>query len=478
MEASLPISAAIKPGAESKSAARPNANAPSITLPLRFFATGLAAFVCGMIWLIVEPGILAGYHYSPHAVALTHLFVLGWLVSVIMGAVYQLVPVALETELHSERLARWQFAVHLVGFAGMVWMFRSWNMKQVGHFGSVMAFGFSLFVYNIVRTLFRVPRWNVIASAVASALFWISSTAVAGLSIAASKCGYETLQATVSPSALSGLLRAVRASGMFMSHFLPLNAMHAHAHLGIVGFFVILMVGVSYKLIPMFALSEIQSPRRALASVLLLNIGVAATFLSVLLNSTWKSVSAAIIITALGIYGWELAAILRARKRRELDWGLKYFITAVCLLAPVSLIGLYLSRPLPWTAFNSQMENAYGFVALIGVVSFAIVGMLYKIVPFLVWYGAYSKHIGRARVPALAEMYSGRLQCIGFYAYLAGLCVNVLGILTGSEIGVRFGSGLLAVALLTVVINAIKISSHLFRPQLVALSQRTNRSLA
>ncbi len=91
-----------------------------------------------------------------------------------MGAMYQLVPVALETKLYSERLARWQFVFHVVGFVGMVWMFRVWNMKQVGHFGSVLAVGVGLFVYNMARTLWRVPKWNVTATAVGAALAWIS----------------------------------------------------------------------------------------------------------------------------------------------------------------------------------------------------------------------------------------------------------------------------------------------------------------
>ncbi|MBK8001746.1 MAG: hypothetical protein IPK15_24345 [Verrucomicrobia bacterium] len=131
---------------------------------------------------------MAGYHYGPEVVAATHLFVLGWICSVIMGTMYQLVPVALETRLHSERLARWHFGLHLVGFVGMVMMFLVWDMKQVGHFGSVLATGVGLFVYNLARTLARIPRWNVVAIGIASSLVWLSLTILAGLYLAAAKC--------------------------------------------------------------------------------------------------------------------------------------------------------------------------------------------------------------------------------------------------------------------------------------------------
>ena len=124
------------------------ANAPSVLLPLRFMVTGLLALVAGAVALVAWPELLAGYHYNQRIVAVTHLFVLGWILTIVMGATYQLVPVALEARLFSERLARWQFFFHLVGFAGMVWMFWTWNMKQVGHFGSILGVGVLLFIYN------------------------------------------------------------------------------------------------------------------------------------------------------------------------------------------------------------------------------------------------------------------------------------------------------------------------------------------
>lgn len=474
MEASLPISATVKTEAASikgKSAARPNAHAPSTAIPLRFVTAGLLSLFLGALWLVVQPAILAEYHYNSTTIAATHLFILGWIVTTIMGAMYQLVPVALETTLYSERLARWQFVFHVVGFAGMVWMFHAWNMKQVGHFGCVLASGLTLFVYNIVRTLCRVPKWNVVATAIASALFWISCTATAGLSIVASKCAYD-MEKYPATTTLGILVHGVQSAGMFMAKFAPLGAMHAHAHLGIVGFLLMLIIGVSYKLVPMFTLSEIQSPRRAGWSVALLNAGLAGAFITVLLQSPWKPLFGLVIVAALALYGWELVAILRARKRRAVDWGIRYFLTAVSLLAPLSLIGLALSRPgTAWSNFNGQLENVYGFVALIGVVTFAIIGMLYKILPFLVWFNVYSRHIGCHRVPALAEMYSARLQAAGYWTFLVGLLVTSIAIFFQSELAVRCGCIFLAVSVTMLAINIGRIASHYLKPRLAPLAK-------
>lgn len=48
--------------------------------------------------------------FTPHLIAVAHLFVLGFISSIVMGAKHQLVPVTLEAQLHSKRLVKWQFA--------------------------------------------------------------------------------------------------------------------------------------------------------------------------------------------------------------------------------------------------------------------------------------------------------------------------------------------------------------------------------
>jgi len=80
----------------------------------------------------------------------------------------------------------------------------------------------------------------------------------------------------------------LRAVAGFMGRFDAISTMHAHAHLGVVGFFTMLIVGVSYKLVPMFTLSELQSKRRAIISVVLLNFGLVGSFTTILLRSPWK----------------------------------------------------------------------------------------------------------------------------------------------------------------------------------------------
>ena len=476
MAVSLPISAAANPRSSgARGPSRASASAPSVALPLSFALTGLLALCGGVAWLVALPSLLSTYHYNQHVIAVTHLFVLGWICSVVMGAMYQLVPVALETKLYSEMLARWQFLFHCSGFIGMVWMFYTWNLKQVGHFGCILAVGVGLFVYNLAQTLRRVPRWNVTATAITAALCWISLASGAGLSIATAKCLNEFDSGLAAAGSAAPLIHGLLSLAAFMAHFDPISAMHAHAHLGALGCFAMLIFGVSYKLVPMFTLSEVQSRKRAVCSIALLNVGLAGSFVMILLRSPWKFAFALLLVTAVALYGWELVAILRQRKRCVLDFGLKYFLTAVALLLPVSILALILSWPgLPLNRLTGQLENLYGFLGFIGVITFAIIGMLYKIIPFLVWFKSYSGQIGRTRVPALADLYSSRWQAVGYWAYLGGLAVSSPAILWSSEVCVRIGCSLLGLSLATLMINVGLMLTHFFKPKLNPLIPNTS----
>jgi len=455
MEAILPKSAVIESKPVLKNVVRPTATpslagmqAAAVRLPLCFVLTGVLSLLVSAGVLLSQPDLLAMYHYTPHLIAITHLFVLGFICSIVMGAMYQLVPVTLETQIFSERLVKFQFAAHVIGFVGMVWAFWNFNLELVGVFGSVLTVGVGLFVFNLACTLAKVKRWNTIKFGITSALLWLSATVAVGLFVTASK--FWTFFA-----------------------FQPLAAMHAHAHLGVVGVFVMMIVTVSYKLVPMFTLSELQSERRAWCSVAVINIGLVGIFITVLFQEPFKPLFALVTISGFLLYGWELFAILRARNRRVLDWGMKYFLTAIGLLIPLSILALALTwSGLPANAVTMQLESVYGLIGMFGLVGLAILGMLYKIVPFLVWFHSYSRHIGRAKVPALAEMYSVPLQIAGYWSFLAGLAVLCVATALSNEAGIRWGGGLLALSLAIFAVNLGKILSHFVRPKIEAFAPK------
>lgn len=408
-------------------------------MPLAFIGCGVISLLFAGALLMKRPELLATYHYNQYIISVTHLFVLGWITSVVFGATYQLAPVALEVELFSPKLAGVHLFLHVVGVAGMVALFWQWNLKSAVLFGGLVASGVGLFVYNLSRTLMKIQSRNVVAIGIASSLFWLSVTIAAGLLLVVSK-------------------------QFGIAAFDPVQQMHAHAHAGVLGFFVILIVTVSYKLIPMFVLSDLVNPQRAIGTVWILNIATLGLGISILLGLPTKVLFAALAVLGLALYGWEMLAILKARKRRQLDWGVKYFLTGVALLVPVSALGLTLSiGRVPLNALTGQMENLYGLLALGGVVTLALIGMLYKIIPFLVWYSRYSSEIGRRKVPSLAELYSKHLQVAGYWSFLGGFVLLCVATQLGHTECVRVAAGVWFVSLALFAVNFTKICLHLRR---------------
>jgi hypothetical protein len=426
-------------------------HAPAVIVPLAFILTGLVALLVALPWLAFRPDILATYHYNQYVLALTHLVNLGWVGSAIMGATYQLVPVALETRLHQERLAVYHIVAHVIGVAGMVWMFWVWDMKQVGHYGSLVALGIGVFVLNLAKTIRKAPRRDAVRLGTTSALTWLCVTAVAGLYVSAAKC-------------------------WDFSPFAPISQMHAHAHAGVLGYFILMIVAVSYRLVPMFTLSEIQNPARAAWSIRLINLGLIAVFLAVLIGSSWKLAAGLVVAAGLTLHGVEIRAILRARRRPMLDDSLRCFLAALRLMAPLAVIGIVLAWPsLPATRFTTQLENVYGVLAVLGVVSLAILGMLHKVVPFLVWSSVYSKHVGRVRVPSLSELYSPRILQAAYRTYLVGLAAVCLATALGHATAVRWSCAVLSVGAVLFTVNVGLMLSHMIRPRFPAAALRATQ---
>jgi hypothetical protein len=445
---------------------------PDISLPLRFVLTGLVSLLGAAGLLVARPEILAGYHYSPRAVAVTHLVVLGFMASAVMGASYQLLPVVLETPLYSERLGRWQFVLHVIGFGGMVWMFWRWNLEQVGHYASVLVTGVLLLIYNVTRTLLRAPRLGAVGVGVASAFFWLLMAVSVGLALAAGKCTYESVNRLSVWSPVGMLVHGLAALAEIVQRYEPIPLMHAHAHLGGVGFFLLMIVAVSYQLMPMFTLSALPSERRAAQTLWLLNAGLTVLFFGLALNRSWKLLGMGLVVAGLVAYGRELAAILRARHRRALDWGLRCHLAAMGLLGALILPGTLLCWPgLPATPFTGQLENVYGFLGLFGVITLAILGFLHKIVPFLIWYRVYSPKVGKYQVPAMGDLYSERLLRAGFWVYVAALAIISVGAGARSVAGVRWGGVVLLGGLAVFGGNVIAMLGHLWRPRLTPLNQ-------
>jgi len=405
--------------------------APSVDVPIRFFVLALVSLALFAVALpFYSNPALAQHHYHHRTVALTHLLVLGWIAPVIIGASIQLVPVALGVPIHSQRLARWTFRLQAIGVAGMVAGFWVWNFRFLLWAGSLVTLSLSLFVYNMFRSLRQIQKHDIVSIHIAASLAYLVLTFLAGQYLMHDK---------VAP----------------FSPIHVLAAIHAHAHLAALGWFVMMLVGVSYRLVPMFALTSIQSQRRIWIAFGLLNAGIVGLFAGILTGARWLPGAAVVTACALSLWGWEIAAMIRARNRPHLDGTLRQALIAIGHLPVLLALGIWLCWPSPLSAIKAQAQTSYGLLGLMGLITLFIMGMLYKIIPFLVWYKIYPPLVGRQPVPKLYELYSLRLQRSSLRLFLPGLWATAVLALFGERFtfALFISSGVMGLGILLFVLN-------------------------
>ncbi len=158
-------------------------------------------------------------------------------------------------------------------------------------------------------------------------------------------------------------------------------------------------------------------------------------------------------------HAWWVIQMARARKRPDLDWALRFVLTATAFVVPAVVLGLALAGPLS----GPRAALAYAVVVLGGWISLTIAGMMLKIVPFLVWYRAYSGRAGRERVPTLAQLASPRLEGAAYVLLVGGVALLAIAVFAGDAAWIRGAGAILALGALAFTAALARILRHLTR---------------
>ena len=407
---------------------------PSPLLPLAYLVSAAAAFLVGALgigWLAPE---LAGHYYHPRLLALTHTVTLGWITLAIMGASYQLIPIVLEQPILSERLARWQLAVLVVAVIGMVAHFHLGTWPGLATAAALLAVGIAFHLVNVGLSLRGFTRWTFTARLVVLAYAGLATTTLLGLALSVNRV-WAFLPGELFPT------------------------LHAHVQLALLGWVAPMIVAVSARVYPMFFLAP--APRRV--HTLLQGWGLVAGVPAVvmgLLGVPGLLTAGTLAVTAAAgahvAWVWEMA---RARKRPGLDWGLRFVLTATAFLVPAVGLGLALAADL---LAGPRAALAYAVVIMGGFVSLTIVGMMLKIVPFLVWYRAYGPRAGREPVPTLAQLGWPRAEALAYALLTGGGVLLAITVLAGDAGWIRVAGGLLALGALAFAATLARVLRHLF----------------
>jgi|WetSurMetagenome_2_1015567.scaffolds.fasta_scaffold02450_7 hypothetical protein len=339
--------------------------APPIWVPLRFFITAPLFALTAALLLLWKGADLFSNRWNPAMLGITHLITLGYMGLVMLGAIMQLLPVIAGTPMRSsERVATIIHTFGTIGITlltfGLIFTVPSALQIALPTLGTVLL----LFAALVVITLRRSLAKNMTVRAMRLSVLMLAATVLLGL-----------------------VLLSNHAFGWWQQE----REMLANLHLtwGLLGWVGILVAGVAYQVVPMFQLTSSYPAK------LTRWLGITLFLILLLLAPTIHFPALQMILKISLAAGFAVFALttlwLQAKRKRKLsDVSLDFWRGGMISL--LSAIALWFAAQVFPAIGNMQSYGILlGMLMIVGFSMSVINGMLYKIVPFLVWFHLQSR---------------------------------------------------------------------------------------
>ena len=407
--------------------------APAEDIPLRFVISAPIFGILAGLMVLLKGNLLFSNTWMPETVALTHLLTLGWMGSVMFGALYQMIPVLVGGVVPFPRLSRRLHTILIPAILLMVSGF-FWNHSWMLKTSLALLFPtILLFLLQLVQPLVQADGSRPVVLAMRFAGICLALTL------------------------LLGSLNLLQYSGWW-SGFLDRNLLKTlHLQMGLLGWIGFLIFGVGFHVIPMFYLSKPFSDKQARV-ILVTAFGslCALSTGSILgMGKDWLLLFSLPGLASVFYFSYTLLRMLHQRKRKVHDSTLRLWqggILALCLSLPLGL--LHLVSP------GQQWLFLFGIFFIGGFAISVSIGMLYKIVPFLIWFHRFSSLVGQVRVPLLKDLLPKRGPSIQATLHGVSLLLICSGIFVHEDLSIRIGAGLWMISSLMLLIHLIFVVSH------------------
>lgn len=331
---------------------------PPLSIPLRFFLTApLFAIAAGIVlFWFGEEAFISRWH--PALLAATHFLTLGFIVMIMMGALQQLTPVLMGTQIPHPRL--FSTVIHLLFTTGTLLLTSAWLWQQPKLFtlaGVLLSISIAIFIIVLLLSLRKARSGYATVHTTRMALVAFAITMGLGVYLA---MGYNW-------SELS------RFSGMT----------NLHMTWGLFGWVSLLLIGVAYQVIPMFQITaDYPKPMmKWLVTVLFLLLVCWSTVQIIFTEIIWlTNAFSGLLISGLLSFILVTLKLLSHRRRHIPDITLNFWRVAMSSLLMVVIIWL-----LSLFELHSRLEFFMAVLMIVGFAMSAISGMIYKIAPFLIW---------------------------------------------------------------------------------------------
>lgn len=401
---------------------------------LPFYGYAALSFLVATVLIISNTNAFTQHYFHPNTLAITHTMALGWGTMIVLGASHQLFPVLIEGKLHSNMLAYLSFFFAAIGIPFLVYGFYTFNMGGEAKFGAVLVnLAVLSYLLNLWLSISKSKSQNVHAIFVFTSVLWLFTTTIIGLLLI---WNFTTI--IFSKDSL---------------HFFSL-----HAHLGIIGWFLLMIFGVGSRLIPMFLISKYENKKQLWWVFALINSGLIAFVIGFLLNIKPKFyfIPIALVTVAVLLFANYIYQSYVLRIRKKVDYQVKTSMLSVALTI-VPIIVLVVLVLMFSVVDSSQIVLLYGFTIFFGWISTIIIGMTFKTLPFIIWNKVYSPLAGLRKTPNPKELFSNKVFIANGVSYLLGFSIFSIGIIKANVLILNIGAVFLLITAVLYNFNVFKI---------------------
>ncbi len=318
-----------------------------------WWAVAVAMPVTAALLVLAAPRLAAVRFLTAPVFALTHAITLGLGSTMIMGAAYQMSGALLGVRLWAQPWIPWQLGGFVLGTSALVggfWASRLGWLVAGGVVVTTAAWSFGLIMARTGAALRRLwaggrPRGGVHGLAVAVSASSFALVTTWGLMLA---LGFRF--------------------PLWPSLYVDERGLLVHMALGLGGWFALMVVGVSYRLVPIVHGVRIADERRGMLIVSLLVSSVVLQATGSLVAAAWPLRASVVAASLAGpLYVWELVHLLRRRRRKSPDLNVDHWWALCAVTLALSATGLAWAAGLIGTRPPERLGLAAGATFLLGL---------------------------------------------------------------------------------------------------------------
>lgn len=408
---------------------------PAISVPFRYFVSAVVFMILTSVLILFFGESPWLSRWQPQMLAITHLFTLGFISMVMMGAIYQFLPVVGGVGIpNTSKVATISHALHTFGTLALALHFLIPNQFLQVTAMLALGVGFTYYIFSVARVLTqKLSQGNTII-------------------------GIRLAVLALVVVVLLGLLLLMQTSsyvGREFSFIANKNYTDIHALIGGIGWAGILIFAVSLQIIPMFHVTPNFPKLLAKYMSVLLAVLLFSLFLF-LPSSLAGSFIIACLLVLVSSFNLVVLKLLTQRKRKVSDTSVQlwqfaaasFLVLTILYLIPESIID---------SVFLGKKSLLLGAIFIYLYLLSIIEAMLLKITPFLTYTHlqnlCMSNFSAMAHLPHMHELLLKKHGRWLFYSHLLSSIALIITIaysslywLFGMAMLIEF-SGLLALIL-------------------------------